>query len=68
VGLNPGCTNTQGLQLRRKCSLCDYMCKWLDYLVFSDTRTTTFIHTIQEEYEKEKEEKETTQNKIIEDI
>ena len=44
------------------------MCKWLDYLVFSDTTATTFIHTIQEEYKKEKEDKETTENKIIEDI
>ena len=38
VGSSSGRTNTQGLEikLRRKCCLCDDVCKWLDFLVFLD--------------------------------
>ena len=38
TGSNPGRTNTQGLSLslRRKCCLCNHICKRLDFLVFSD--------------------------------
>ena len=36
AGSNPGGTNTQGLFMRRKCYLCNNICKRLDFLVFPD--------------------------------
>ena len=43
AGSNPGGTNTEGLKITEKCCLCSEICKWLDFLVFSDKDEKPYV-------------------------